>query len=497
MQHVNAPSPATGRARDAIRHPDFVRLLAMRLLSQTADGFIQAALVASLVFSPDKQSTASGFAVATAIVVVPFSLMGPFAGVFIDRWSRRRIMVIAPLLRAAPVFLLLLSPHRQPVLFYAGALWVTSVNRFFLSTAQAVVPRLVPTEDLLTANSIATVGGTVALLVGVFAGGLISERPRERPHRDRFGGDVGGDLRRRPRRSARTCGRTSCREAPALLRHQVRRVGTEFAEGIRDLRAHAVGARADRVHHRRPDGAGARAGAGVGGVPHLFVEGVGSFSWLIGAGGVGVFAGLLTVGRLASRLPRPRLVAWSFVLGGHLADRGGDVPDPRHRPGGELRRGPHLRVEEGAGRHDGAGGGARRSARSRVLGVRLRHNMARLAAALLAIPLLAWVHARGAAAFIGAVFLLWAPVLPAWLRHAPMIRLRFDEGEERPRATVVGRGRGAGAGACRRDRRTVRGAPRTLRLALADGTVMDVSRPSAGRRVGHRPRGGEADAGPA
>ena len=171
MLHVDQ---AGSRTRDALRNPDFVRLLLIRLLSQTADGLIQAALVSSLAFSPEKQTTASGFATATAIVILPFSLVGPFAGVFIDRWSRRRIMVIAPLLRAAPVFLVLLSPTKQPVLFYAGALWVTSVNRFFLSTAQAVVPRLVPAEDLLAANSIATVGGTVALLVGVFAGGLMS-----------------------------------------------------------------------------------------------------------------------------------------------------------------------------------------------------------------------------------------------------------------------------------------------------------------------------------
>ena len=66
---------------------------------------------------------------------------------------------------------MLFDPAGRPSPFYAGALMVLSVNRFFLSTAQAVVPRLVPTEDLLMANSVATVGGTVALLAGVFVGG--------------------------------------------------------------------------------------------------------------------------------------------------------------------------------------------------------------------------------------------------------------------------------------------------------------------------------------
>ena len=115
-----------GSTRDALRHPDFRRLLGTRLVSQTADGFLQAALVASIAFSPERQNTAAGFAAASAIVIIPFSLIGPFAGVFIDRWSRRRILVIAPLLRAAPAFLVLLRPDRHAVLFYAGALWVTS-----------------------------------------------------------------------------------------------------------------------------------------------------------------------------------------------------------------------------------------------------------------------------------------------------------------------------------------------------------------------------------
>ncbi|MGZ8630407.1 MAG: hypothetical protein ACXWZF_05505 [Actinomycetota bacterium] len=142
---IRRPITALGSPRDALRHADFRRLFSMRLVSQSADGLVQAALVASLAFSPERSTTAAGFALASAIVIVPFSLIGPFVGVFIDRWSRRRIMVIAPLLRAAPVFLVLANPSRQAALYYGGALFVTSVNRFFLATAQAVVPRLVPT----------------------------------------------------------------------------------------------------------------------------------------------------------------------------------------------------------------------------------------------------------------------------------------------------------------------------------------------------------------
>jgi MFS family permease len=141
-------------ARRALASRDFRRLFAIRLVSQSADGLFQAALVASVVFSPEDQSTASGFAVAVLLISLPFSVVGPFTGVFIDRWPRRAILVVTPLLRVAVAWLVLFEPSSAPVLFYAGAVWVLSVNRFYLATAVAVVPRLVPTEDLLMANSL-------------------------------------------------------------------------------------------------------------------------------------------------------------------------------------------------------------------------------------------------------------------------------------------------------------------------------------------------------
>ncbi|HET9671902.1 MAG TPA: MFS transporter, partial [Actinomycetota bacterium] len=161
------------RIRGALASPDFRRLFAIRLVSQSSDGLFQSALVASIVFAPEQQDTAVGLLKATLVVALPYSILGPFTGVFIDRWRRRRILTLAPWCKAAVVALVLFDPIEQPVPFFAGALAVLSVNRFFLATAAAVVPRLVPTEDLLVANSLATVGGTVALLAGVFTGGRV------------------------------------------------------------------------------------------------------------------------------------------------------------------------------------------------------------------------------------------------------------------------------------------------------------------------------------
>ena len=113
------PPGAFGRAREALRHGDFRRLFGLRLASQCGDGLFQASLVASFVFSPERADTALRFAIATLVVALPYSILGPFAGVFIDRWSRRRILLLAPWIRAAAVWLVLVDPDRVPVAFFA------------------------------------------------------------------------------------------------------------------------------------------------------------------------------------------------------------------------------------------------------------------------------------------------------------------------------------------------------------------------------------------
>jgi len=276
------------RARTALASGDFRRLFAIRLISQSADGLFQAVLVASVVFSPENQSTVSGFAIATLLVSLPFSVVGPFTGVFIDRWPRRRILVLTPILRVAVVWVVLFGPHPAAP-FYIAALWVLSVNRFYLATAVAVVPRLVPTEDLLVANSLATVGGTVALLAGVFAGGWLVDLVGNAPVIALAA--VGWVV------SSFVAARISTSLVPHAIPEtpvgaEIRRVGREFADGIGRL------ARTPRAVAPIVSISLDQMGQGLVLVLSLFVfrdrfgQGVASFSNLIGAGGVGVLAGI-------------------------------------------------------------------------------------------------------------------------------------------------------------------------------------------------------------
>lgn len=89
-----------GDLRMLLRVRDFRRLLTVRLLSQAADGVFQVALATYVVFSPEKQTSAAAIASAMAVLLLPYSLIGPFAGVLLDRWRRRQVFLYGNLLRA-------------------------------------------------------------------------------------------------------------------------------------------------------------------------------------------------------------------------------------------------------------------------------------------------------------------------------------------------------------------------------------------------------------
>ncbi|CAL9516619.1 putative MFS-type transporter [Streptomyces sp. enrichment culture] len=157
--------------RVLLRFRDFRRLLAVRLLSQGADGVYQVGLATYVVFSPEKQTSPTAIASAMAVLLLPYSLVGPFAGVLLDRWRRRQVLVHGNLLRAllATVTALLMIGHVPDWLFYVSALCVTAVNRFVLSGLSAALPRVVDAERLVVANSLSPTAGTLAATAG---GGL-------------------------------------------------------------------------------------------------------------------------------------------------------------------------------------------------------------------------------------------------------------------------------------------------------------------------------------
>jgi len=186
MLHDNGPPPADladpadpGAAPSAVRdvravlrERNFVRLFATRLSSQAADGVFQVALASFVFFSPEKQTSAAKAAAAFATLLLPYSLVGPFAGVFMDRWSRQRILVVSNLVRTALVLVVaaLVALGNQGPAFFVFALAVLSVNRFFLASLSASLPHVVGATRLVTANSLSTTTGSLATVLGAGAG---------------------------------------------------------------------------------------------------------------------------------------------------------------------------------------------------------------------------------------------------------------------------------------------------------------------------------------
>jgi MFS family permease len=150
---------------------DFRKLFAARLVSQTGDGVFNAGFAAYAFFSAQSFPDPAAAVYAFTVLYVPYSLIGPFAGVFIDRWSRRQIIVYGALIRAAMVavagFVVLSGQTGIPL--YISALAVLGVNRFFLSAVSAGTPHVVRPGKLVMANAVAPTSGTI---VG-FAGGVV------------------------------------------------------------------------------------------------------------------------------------------------------------------------------------------------------------------------------------------------------------------------------------------------------------------------------------
>lgn len=147
---------------------DFRRLLTVRVVSQCSDGLFQMGLATLFFFSPENATTATGVAAAFAVLLLPFTVVGPWAGVLLDRWRRRQVLLVGNLVRTGLTVLtatIMLTAGVGPAI-YVLALVTLSVNRFLLSALSASQPRVVAGPLLLTANSITPTLGTVSSGIG-------------------------------------------------------------------------------------------------------------------------------------------------------------------------------------------------------------------------------------------------------------------------------------------------------------------------------------------
>jgi MFS family permease len=153
-------------------------LLATRLTGQASDGLLQAALGTFVLFSPERQATAAQVAASFALLLLPYSLVGPFAGVFLDRWSRVRILVVANLLRALVMLAVaaLVADDRNGLDLGATVLVAMGFGRLVLAGLSAGLPHVVASRHLVTANALFPTAGTIAAAIATVTGLLLMPR---------------------------------------------------------------------------------------------------------------------------------------------------------------------------------------------------------------------------------------------------------------------------------------------------------------------------------
>ena len=148
--------------------PEFWRLLELRAVSQFGDGLFAAGLAGAILFNPDRAATPWAIAGSFAVLYLPYSLLGPFAGALLDRWDRRLVLIGANAGRLLLVLGVagLLAAGADDIAILLGALVVNGFTRFVSSGLSAALPDVVPRERVVAMNSVATATGAAAAFLG-------------------------------------------------------------------------------------------------------------------------------------------------------------------------------------------------------------------------------------------------------------------------------------------------------------------------------------------
>ncbi len=162
----------------------FFRFWMAQLISQFGDRVHQMALVGLIAVR--NPGSPLELAKLLSFTIIPVFIIGPIAGVFIDRWDRRRTLFVCDFIRGLLVLLIAFYLMRLPVIWplYMAVFMIFSLSRFYVPAKMSFIPEIVSQKDLLIANSFVTTTGMIALVLGALLGGLIVE------HLGSFGGFI-------------------------------------------------------------------------------------------------------------------------------------------------------------------------------------------------------------------------------------------------------------------------------------------------------------------
>jgi MFS family permease len=151
------------------RNPDYRYLWIGQVVSEIGDYFNAVAVLALIM-----EQTGSGVVVSLVFLsrAIPSVLAAPFAGVLLDRLSRKHIMIASDLVRAVIVLGFILTVHESRLwLFYLWSALLAFATPFFTSGRSAILPSITTPEELHSANSMTQTTGWATLSAGAMLGG--------------------------------------------------------------------------------------------------------------------------------------------------------------------------------------------------------------------------------------------------------------------------------------------------------------------------------------
>lgn len=153
------------------RKPSFTRMWLAQLLSTIGDSFTM--ISAGIIIY---QRTGSALSVGLMMMVtsIPTLLIGMIAGVFVDRFDRKRIMIVADITRGVLVFSVPFLIHYNIVWIYVITFLSSAITTFFAPAYDSVIPELASDEELTAANSMIAISSFGSTAVGFAASGLLA-----------------------------------------------------------------------------------------------------------------------------------------------------------------------------------------------------------------------------------------------------------------------------------------------------------------------------------
>lgn len=170
---------ALGRLVRLSRHDAFRRMITLRMLTQSGDAVVQVGMAAYILFSPQSQPNAWAVAAVIALVILPFSVVGPFVSPILDRFDRKRTVIVCDLARLVLATTMAVSVvaslvvGRWQVLLFVLLLVTLSLNRLQLAALGAGMPFTVESDEYLEAASVVPMIGPIAAMVGGLLAGVV------------------------------------------------------------------------------------------------------------------------------------------------------------------------------------------------------------------------------------------------------------------------------------------------------------------------------------